>query len=59
MKLTQKVIQTRLKEIEKSYHVRILYACESGSRAWGFESQDGKSHLTQGCRLKRFPTVGS
>ena len=40
MKLTQEVIQTRLKEIEKSYHVRILYACESGSRAWGFESQD-------------------
>ena len=40
MKLTQEIIQSRLKEIEKNHHVRILYACESGSRAWGFESQD-------------------
>lgn len=40
MKLTQEVIQSKLKEIEKSYRVQILYACESGSRAWGFESQD-------------------
>jgi predicted nucleotidyltransferase len=33
-------IKQSLQEIEASHHVRILYACESGSRAWGFESQD-------------------
>jgi uncharacterized protein len=29
-----------LREIERTEQVRILYACESGSRAWGFPSQD-------------------
>jgi uncharacterized protein len=29
-----------LKQIEKEYDVKILYACESGSRAWGFPSKD-------------------
>ncbi len=33
-------INEKLDEIEKSYKVKILYACESGSRAWGFESKD-------------------
>ena len=31
---------TRLAQIEKEHSVEILYAIESGSRAWGFESQD-------------------
>jgi uncharacterized protein len=29
-----------LKQIEQEYEVKILYACESGSRAWGFPSKD-------------------
>lgn len=33
------IIQT-LMEIENDYNVKILYACESGSRAWGFPSKD-------------------
>ncbi len=33
-------ILQRLRQIEQSESVRILYACESGSRAWGFPSRD-------------------
>lgn len=33
-------ILTELASIEKRYDVKIFYACESGSRAWGFASQD-------------------
>lgn len=33
-------IEERLRQIEADESVRILYACESGSRAWGFASPD-------------------
>ncbi|MBU3011498.1 nucleotidyltransferase domain-containing protein [Polaribacter vadi] len=33
-------INKKLKEIEKRREVKILFACESGSRAWGFASPD-------------------
>jgi predicted nucleotidyltransferase len=33
-------IQKALSDIETSEDVKILYACESGSRAWGFASSD-------------------
>ncbi|MBC7552462.1 MAG: nucleotidyltransferase domain-containing protein [Taibaiella sp.] len=33
-------ILQQLSEIEAKHNVRILYACESGSRAWGFPSVD-------------------
>ena len=29
-----------LRSIEAEHGVRVLYACESGSRAWGFASPD-------------------
>lgn len=33
-------IINRLHEIEKEKNVEIIFAIESGSRAWGFESTD-------------------
>ncbi|MFA5902720.1 MAG: nucleotidyltransferase domain-containing protein [Desulfobacula sp.] len=36
----QSKIKKALDRIETEETVKILYACESGSRAWGFESQD-------------------
>ena len=33
-------ILKKLEEVEKENNITILYACESGSRAWGFESPD-------------------
>ncbi len=33
-------IINKLNEIEQKEHVKIIYAVESGSRAWGFESTD-------------------
>ena len=33
-------ILEKLSEIEKDKNIKILFACESGSRAWGFESPD-------------------
>ena len=35
-----KRIHDGLDSIEAEMNVRIIYACESGSRAWGFESED-------------------
>lgn len=37
--IKEKII-ARLHEIESEHDVRIIYAVESGSRAWGFESSD-------------------
>ena len=36
----KKRILEALKKIEKNNDVKIIYACESGSRAWGFASPD-------------------
>lgn len=38
--VTEDLILAQLKEIEDKEHVTILYAIESGSRGWGFESKD-------------------
>ena len=40
MRNIEKEIQESLNAIEKKYNVKILYAIESGSRAWGFASPD-------------------
>ncbi len=39
MNVKEKIL-TGLRRIEKKYNVKIIYACESGSRAWGFPSED-------------------
>ena len=36
----KKQILHKLQQIEQEEQVQIIYACESGSRAWGFESQN-------------------
>jgi predicted nucleotidyltransferase len=38
-KLKETILKS-LKKIEKDFNVKILYACESGSRAWEFPSKD-------------------
>jgi predicted nucleotidyltransferase len=41
--MEQRILETvnkKLREIENTHNIKILYAVESGSRAWGFESAD-------------------
>lgn len=40
MKKIKDVIVAKLRDIEEKEEVKILYAVESGSRGWGFESKD-------------------
>ena len=36
----EQIIKAKLQEIEEKCNVKVLYAIESGSRAWGFASED-------------------
>jgi predicted nucleotidyltransferase len=38
-------IKTILTSIEQTKKVQILYACETGSRAWGFPSPDSDNDV--------------
>ncbi len=38
--MMEKIIKQQLKIIEEKENLKILFACESGSRAWGFPSMD-------------------
>ncbi len=38
--MMKKAIEAKLRELERAERVKIVYACESGSRAWGFASKD-------------------
>jgi predicted nucleotidyltransferase len=36
----KQIIRQKLKALEQKHNIKILFACESGSRAWGFASPD-------------------
>ncbi|MDR0193641.1 MAG: nucleotidyltransferase domain-containing protein [Myroides sp.] len=36
----KEIILKKIKEIEEANNIQVFYACESGSRAWGFASTD-------------------
>lgn len=36
----KEIVEQKLQQIEKACGIKILYSCESGSRAWGFPSPD-------------------
>ncbi len=40
MPTIEETIKEKLSEVEEKHNVKIIYACESGSRAWGFASPD-------------------
>ena len=48
------IILENLARIEKEHNVRILYAVESGSRAWGFASQDSDYDVWCGVSFKNY-----
>ena len=38
-------VRNALAQVEAERNVRVLFACESGSRAWGFASRDSDSDV--------------
>lgn len=54
-------IQDTLDRIEQMHGVRVLYACESGSRAWGFASPDSDYDVRfiYAGRVEHYLTIGT
>ncbi|MBT34043.1 MAG: nucleotidyltransferase [Thalassobius sp.] len=54
-------VRNKIAELEQSYHIRIVYACESGSRAWGFASPDSDYDIRfiYTHPLKKYLSVGN
>lgn len=52
-------VMRQLKEIETRYGVRVLYACESGSRGWGFASPDSDYDVRFCMFIRRSGICGS
>ena len=57
-------IKERLSQIEERENIRIIYACESGSRAWGFASPGSDYDVrfvfvrpVQDCLRDNFPVL--
>ena len=51
-----------LEDIERKYNITILYACESGSRAWGFASDDSDYDIRfiyKHNDIKKYITIGA
>jgi uncharacterized protein len=51
------IILQKLKDIESKYNVTIIYACETGSRAWGFPSPDSDYDVRFIYALKDYMTI--
>ncbi len=50
-------ILQKLNEVEEKYDVKILYACETGSRAWGFPSPDSDYDVRFVFAFKDYMTI--
>nr|AFT64177.1 YcgL [gamma proteobacterium D250] len=57
----ESLIKDRLKTLAAERKIEIIYACESGSRAWGFESPDSDwdVRFIYKCNIQRYLTIGS
>ena len=57
----EQLVRSQLERIEREHTVRIVFACESGSRAWGFASEDSDYNVrfVYVSSLERYLSIGS